>query len=58
LMKPKPLVSLNHFTVPVGIEVTPMNAGCARDAQAMVLLGWPGGVLCDRDGLEAAGTEL
>jgi hypothetical protein len=49
---------LNHFTVPVGIEVTPLNTGCARDAQAMVLLGLPGGVLCDRDDLEAAGIEL
>jgi len=31
-MNPKPLVSLNHFTVPVGIAelVVEKDAGCAR----------------------------
>jgi hypothetical protein len=26
-MKPKPLVGLNHFTVPTGIDRTPLGAG-------------------------------
>jgi hypothetical protein len=36
-MNPKPLVSLNHFTVPVGISLLSYdkNAGGARGAQTI-----------------------